>query len=168
VSRGGVCRERRLGCGGWDSTPVAVRGARMRMLVAAGSARRKYGMLDWLLEAGRSWRRRGLVPLGEGRAMEAPALPRARTAGHRLQGAGGPKAKQAPRGRLASHCRAAAYVCDPRAWGASRGRVARCRRLPGRGGRGDALDLVRLVDGGHHSAPVLRLRRSALSRLAFS
>ncbi|MEU2714657.1 SCO3374 family protein [Streptomyces sp. NPDC007205] len=150
-------------------SPVALRGERMELLLAAGSAEELPGLLDWL-----EW---GAVTLdlrvlGAGAAMEAPAPPAGVAAG------GGPRA--AVHARAGAAARVAAGVVPPvtvldgavPAGGSVQG-AAVWLRPPGRGGEveaslpampalgreGSAPDLVRLVDTVAAHCHRVRLRR---------
>jgi hypothetical protein len=112
-------------------SPVALRGDRMELLVAAGSAEELPGLLDWL-----EWSAVALDlrVLGAGESLEAP-LPPARGAGA-VQEAGSGKAAGSVRG-------AAAWLRPP---GPGREVEASLPALSAVGREGSAHDLVRLVD----------------------
>ncbi|MFV0134475.1 SCO3374 family protein [Streptomyces sp. HMX87] len=131
-----------LGRLGPDS-PVAVRGERMLLLVAAGSAEELPGLLDWL-----EWGSLplGLTAVGEGGLMDAPPPPGAGVAGVRplaAQGAGG---------------KGAAVWLRPPVPG--REVEASLPALPAVGGGAGAPDLVRLVDTVAVQCHRVRLRRA--------
>ncbi|MER5435685.1 SCO3374 family protein [Streptomyces sp. NPDC002588] len=123
-------------------SPVAVRGARMRLLVAAGSAEELPGILQWL-----EW---GALPLdlraiGTGGLMEAPLPPGPRRAGP-VQGA-------------------AVWLRPPEAGCEAEASLPTMSAL---GGAGRAPDLVRLVDTLATQVHRLRLRRGCAQPLAAS
>lgn len=139
-------------------SPVALRGGRMRLLLAAGSAEEVPGVLDWL-----EW---GALPLdltviGEGGAMAAPPPPEpgVRAEAVRLlpeQGSSGPR--PVPEGRSDALQGAAVWLRPP---------VPGCEveaslpTLSALGGGGDAPDLVRLLDTVATQVHRLRLRAGA-------
>ncbi|MFI5689391.1 SCO3374 family protein [Streptomyces sp. NPDC051636] len=150
----GVAALRRLGPG----SPVAVRGDRMRLLVAAGSAEELPGLLDWL-----EWGALALdlVALGADGHMEAPAPPEPASTG----------ARPLPRGAFGA-------VAVP---GALQGAAVWLRppepgcevetslpTLSALGGDAGAPDLVRLVDTLATQCHRVRLRRACAQPLAFS
>ncbi|MEU2282359.1 SCO3374 family protein [Streptomyces sp. NPDC013178] len=123
-------------------SPVAVRGDRMRLLVAAGSAEELPGILRWL-----EW---GALPLdltaiGAGGVIEAPLPP-------------GPEPSGGVQG-------AAVWVRPPMA---GREVEASLPTVSALGGGGGAPDLVRLVDTLATHCHRVRLRRSCAQALAFS
>ncbi|MCX4764048.1 SCO3374 family protein [Streptomyces sp. NBC_01275] len=126
-------------------SPVAVRGDRMRLLVAAGGAEELPGILQWL-----EW---GALPLdltaiGVGGLIEAPSPP----------GRDGPNVPGPVQG-------AAVWLRPP---------VAGCEveaslpTMSALGGVGGAPDLVRLVDTLATHCHRVRLRRACAQPLAFS
>ncbi|WP_432139110.1 SCO3374 family protein [Streptomyces sp. bgisy154] len=124
------------------ASPVALRGDRMLLLVAAGSAEELPGILEWL-----EW---GVLPLdltaiGAGGAIEAPRLPGRDGAGA-VQGA-------------------AVWLRPP-----VKGREAEASlpTMSALGGGGDAPDLVRLVDTVATECHRARLRRGCAQPIAFS
>lgn len=123
-------------------SPVALRGDRMRLLVAAGSAEELPGVLDWL-----EW---GALPLdltviGEGGLMDAPPPPQRGWAGA-LQGA-------------------AVWLRPPEPGGEVE---ASLPTLSAMGGVGGAPDLVRVVDTVATQCHRLWLRRACAQSLAGS
>lgn len=146
----GFAALRRLAPG----SPVAVRGDRMRLLVAAGGAEEVPGVLQWL-----EWG--PLVPdltaIGAGGLIEAPPPPAPR------QGrAPGPGCGPRPRGPLQG---AAVWLRPPVA---GREVEASLPTMSALGGVGDAPDLVRLVDTLATHCHRVRLRRACAQPLAFS
>ncbi|MER6411395.1 SCO3374 family protein [Streptomyces humidus] len=146
----GAAALRRLAPG----SPVAVRGDRMRLLVAAGGAEEVPGILRWL-----EW---GALPLdltaiGAGGAVEAP-LPPPRLPGRVPGRAPGPRRPGPVQG-------AAVWLRPP---------VAGCEveaslpTMSASGGVGGAPDLVRLVDTLATHCHRVRLRRACAQPLAFS
>lgn len=120
------------------ATPVAVRGDRMRLLVAAGSAEELPGLLDWL-----EWGALAvdLTATGEGGVMEAPPPP-----------------GEAGRGGRPGALQGAAVWLRPPEPG--RAVEASLPALSAVGGVGGAPDLVRLVDTVATQCHRLRLRRA--------
>ncbi|MEU5445024.1 SCO3374 family protein [Streptomyces griseofuscus] len=116
-------------------SPVALRGDRMRLLVAAGGAEEMPGLLDWL-----EWSAVALDlrVLGAGGVMEAPLPP------------GGPLP---PSGSLKG---AAVWLRPP---GPGHEADASLPVMPGMGREGSAPDLVRLVDTVALWCHRVRLRR---------
>ncbi|MGW1216505.1 SCO3374 family protein [Streptomyces sp. NPDC002499] len=124
-------------------SPVAVRGDRMRLLVAAGGAEELPGLLDWL-----EWRALALdlTAIGEGGRMDAPLLPgRVPVRADALQGA-------------AVWLRPPEPGCEVE---------ASLPTLSAVGGLGGAPDLVRLVDTVATQCHRLRLRRACAKPLSF-
>ncbi|MEU8654775.1 SCO3374 family protein [Streptomyces sp. NPDC048737] len=124
-------------------SPVAVRGDRMRLLVAAGSAEELPGILRWL-----EW---DALPLdltatGAGGVLEAPLPPGLTRPGTALQGA--------------------AVWMRPPVGGC--GVEASLPTMSALGGVGGAPDLVRLVDTLATHCHRVRLRRACAQPLAFS
>ncbi|WBO69253.1 SCO3374 family protein [Streptomyces camelliae] len=117
-------------------SPVALRGDRMELLVAAGSAEELPGLLDWLEWGAVSL---DLRALGAGDALEAPVPP--------LPGA-----------REAGSVRGAAVWLRPP--GPGREVEASLPALPAMGREGSAPDLVRLVDTVALECHRARLRRA--------
>ncbi|MEW2159043.1 SCO3374 family protein [Streptomyces sp. NPDC007189] len=119
-------------------SPVALKGDRMRLLVAAGSAEELPGLLDWLEWSAVTL---DLRALGEGGAMEAPAPPEAARAARpwaeTLQGA-------------------AVWMRPPGAGGEVE---ASLPALPAMGRGQGAPDLVRLLDTVAAQCHRIRLRR---------
>ncbi|WP_282703570.1 SCO3374 family protein [Streptomyces sp. CC219B] len=129
-------------------SPVAVRGERMRLLVAAGSAEELPGVLDWL-----EW---GSLPLdltvvGEGGLMDAP-----------LRAADG---RPFPQGRPGASQGTAVWLRPPEPGSEAE---AALPTLSAVGGGGGAPDLVRLLDTVATHCHRLRLRRACAQPLAFS
>ncbi|WP_405860892.1 SCO3374 family protein [Streptomyces sp. NBC_01515] len=156
----GVAALWRLG----PDSPVAVRGDRMRLLVAAGSAEEVPGLLDWL-EWGALAPALDLVALGEGGHMEAPSLPGARPAGAPLPGSGIAKGPPLPAGGPRPLQGAAVWLRPPEPGCEVE---ASLPTMPAVGGVGRAPDLVRLVDTVATQCHRVRLRRSCAQPLAFS
>ncbi|MET8169941.1 SCO3374 family protein [Streptomyces sp. NPDC005329] len=143
----GLAALRRLAPG----SPVAVRGDRMRLLVAAGGAEEVPGILQWL-----EW---GGVPLdltaiGAGELIEAPLPPPGGSQG-RDPGLNRPGAVQG----------AAVWLRPPVA---GREAEASLPTMSALGGVGGAPDLVRLVDTLATHCHRVRLRRASAQPLAFS
>ncbi|KPI26445.1 hypothetical protein OV320_6114 [Actinobacteria bacterium OV320] len=143
----GLAALRRLAPG----SPVAVRGDRMRLLVAAGGAEEVPGILQWL-----EW---GALPLdltaiGAGELIEAPLPP-----------PGGSQGRDPGPNRPGPVQGAAVWLRPP---------VAGCEAeaplptMSALGGVGGAPDLVRLVDTLATHCHRVRLRRSSAQPLAFS
>ncbi|MET7456143.1 SCO3374 family protein [Streptomyces sp. NPDC005574] len=133
-------------------SPVAVRGDRMRLLVAAGSAEELPGVLAWL-----EW---GALPLdltalGEGGLMDAPAPPATGRAGGLSLSPGGAEVLQG----------AATWLRPP---GPGREVEASLPTLSALGGGGGAPDLVRVVATAATRCHRLRLMRASAQPLAFS
>ncbi|WP_193384478.1 SCO3374 family protein [Streptomyces collinus] len=126
-------------------SPVALRGDRMRLLVAAGSAEELPGVLDWL-----EWGPLALdlEVLGAGGAMEAPVPPGGAGVGRR-PGPGDPA-------RTGSVQGAAAWLRPPVPGGEVEVSLP---ALPAMGSPKDAPDLVRLVDTVAARCHRIRLRR---------
>ncbi|MFJ3667521.1 SCO3374 family protein [Streptomyces sp. NPDC090106] len=122
-------------------SPVAVRGGRMRLLVAAGSAEEVPGVLEWL-----EWGPLALdlTVLGAGGLMEAPAPPWAVPAGA---------------GRPAGAVQGAAVWLRPPGPGCEV--EVSLPTLSALGGGGDAPDLVRLLDTVATRCHRMRLRECA-------
>ncbi|WP_317444678.1 SCO3374 family protein [Streptomyces collinus] len=126
-------------------SPVALRGDRMRLLVAAGSAEELPGVLDWL-----EWGPLALdlEVLGAGGAMEAPVPP------------GGARVGRRPRpgdpARTGSVQGAATWLRPPVPGGEVEVSLP---ALPAMGSPKDAPDLVRLVDTVAVWCHRVRLRR---------
>ncbi|MFC9282323.1 SCO3374 family protein [Streptomyces collinus] len=137
----GAAALRHLG----PDSPVALRGDRMRLLVAAGSAEELPGVLDWL-----EWGPLALdlEVLGAGGAMEAPVPP---GAAHD----GGPPRPGDP-ARTGSVQGAAAWLRPPVPGGEVEVSLP---ALPAMGSSKDAPDLVRLVDTVAARCHRIRLRR---------
>ncbi|MEV6486696.1 SCO3374 family protein [Streptomyces sp. NPDC051576] len=140
----GVAALWRLG----PDSPVAVRGDRMRLLVAAGSAEELPGLLDWL-EWGALAPELDLLALGEGGHMEAPPVP----------GTGPGSGRPRPLQGAAVWLRPPEPGCEVE---------ASLPTLSAVGGVGGAPDLVRLVDTVATQCHRVRLRRSCAQPLAFS
>ncbi|MEU2062068.1 SCO3374 family protein [Streptomyces sp. NPDC013455] len=136
-------------------SPVALRGDRMQLLVAAGSAEELPGLLDWL-----EW---GAVDLdlrvlGAGGSLEAPPPPAAAAAAAEP----GPVRSAPARGRSApmraGAVRGAASWLRPPEPGGEAG--ASLPAMPAVGREGSAPDLVRLVDTVAAHCHRIRLRRA--------
>lgn len=145
-------------------SPVAVRGDRMRLLVAAGSAEELPGLLDWL-EWGALAPTLDLVALGTDGHMEAPSFPGARPSGAPLPGSGVAKAQPFPAGSSRPLQGAAVWLRPPEPGCEVE---ASLPTMPAVGGVGHAPDLVRLVDTVATQCHRVRLRRSCAQPLAFS
>ncbi|WP_333741028.1 SCO3374 family protein [Streptomyces sp. IBSBF 2806] len=135
-------------------SPVAVRGDRMRLLVAAGGAEEVPGILQWL-----EW---GAVPLdltaiGAGGTVEAPPPP-ARLPDRDQGRAPGPRRPGPVQG-------AAVWLRPPVA---GREVEASLPTMSALGAAGRAPDLVRLVDTLATHCHRARLRRACAQPLAFS
>ncbi|MFF7976665.1 SCO3374 family protein [Streptomyces sp. NPDC007905] len=128
-------------------SPVALRGDRMRLLVAAGSAEELPGVLDWL-----EWGPLALDvrALGTGDLMEAPVAP---------EGAcGGPQPRPGGPARAVSLQGAAVWLRPPGPGGEVE---ASLPALPAMGCPKGAPDLVRLVDTVAAWCHRVRLRRAS-------
>ncbi|MGQ4434956.1 MULTISPECIES: SCO3374 family protein [unclassified Streptomyces] len=145
-------------------SPVAVRGDRMRLLVAAGSAEELPGLLDWL-EWGALAPALDLVALGADGHMEAPWRPGERPVRAPLPGAGPAEGRSLPPGRSRPLQGAAVWLRPPEPGCEVE---ASLPTLSAVGGVGDAPDLVRLVDTVATQCHRVRLRRSCAQPLAFS
>ncbi|MER6208963.1 SCO3374 family protein [Streptomyces sp. NPDC001073] len=145
-------------------SPVAVRGDRMRLLVAAGSAEELPGLLDWL-EWGALAPALDLVALGADGHMEAPSRPGERPVRAPLPGAGPAEDRSLPPGRSRPLQGAAVWLRPPEPGCEVE---ASLPTLSAVGGVGDAPDLVRLVDTVATQCHRVRLRRSCAQPLAFS
>ncbi|MFJ8061757.1 SCO3374 family protein [Streptomyces sp. NPDC096142] len=145
-------------------SPVAVRGDRMRLLVAAGSAEELPGLLDWL-EWGALASALDLVALGADGHMEAPSRPGERLARAPLPGAGPAEDRSLPPGRSRPLQGAAVWLRPPEPGCEVE---ASLPTLSAVGGVGGAPDLVRLVDTVATQCHRVRLRRSCAQPLAFS
>lgn len=145
-------------------SPVAVRGDRMRLLVAAGSAEELPGLLDWL-EWGALAPTLDLVALGADGHMEAPSRPGERPVRAPLPGAGPAEGRSLPPGRSRPLQGAAVWLRPPEPGCEVE---ASLPTLSAVGGVGDAPDLVRLVDTMATQCHRVRLRRSCAQPLAFS
>ena len=145
-------------------SPVAVRGDRMRLLVAAGSAEELPGLLDWL-EWGALAPTLDLVALGADGHMEAPSRPGERPVRAPLPGAGPAEGRSLPPGRSRPLQGAAVWLRPPEPGCEVE---ASLPTLSAVGGVGDAPDLVRLVDTVATQCHRVRLRRSCAQPLAFS
>lgn len=133
-------------------SPVAVRGDRMRLLVAAGSAEELPGLLEWL-EWGPSALDLDLVALGAGALMDAPPPP----------GAGPLGPRPLNPGRSGSPG-AAVWLRPP---GAGCEVEASLPTLSAVGGGGGTPDLVRLVDTVATHVHRIRLRRACAQPFPF-
>ncbi|MET9125293.1 SCO3374 family protein [Streptomyces sp. NPDC004528] len=147
VALHGNLPERRGGPGGSGGRPGR-RGARMRLLVAEGSAEELPGLLDWL-----EW---GTVPLdltaiGAGGSIGAP-LPPGVSGGPLRAGAPGPQG-------------AAVWLRPPEPGCEVESSLP---TLSAMGGGGGAPDLVRLVETMATHCHRIRLRRACAQPLAFS
>ncbi|MFG3033530.1 SCO3374 family protein [Streptomyces sp. NPDC048253] len=143
----GLAALRRLAPG----SPVAVRGDRMRLLVAAGGAEEVPGILQWL-----EW---GALPLdltaiGAGELIEAPLPP-----------PGGSQGRDPGPNRPGPVQGAAVWLRPPVAGCEAEASLPTMSAL---GGVGGAPDLVRLVDTLATHCHRVRLRRSSAQPLAFS
>ncbi|MGX9887244.1 SCO3374 family protein [Streptomyces sp. NPDC002276] len=160
----GVAALWRLG----PDSPVAVRGDRMRLLVAAGSAEELPGLLDWL-EWGALAPALDLVALGEGGHMEAPPVPGTGAVKVPPLSDSGPAkghpGRSFPAGRPDPAQGAAVWLRPPEP---GREVEASLPTLSAVGGAGGAPDLVRLVDTVATQCHRIRLRRASAQPLAFS
>ncbi|MFF3208787.1 SCO3374 family protein [Streptomyces sp. NPDC002962] len=143
----GLAALRRLAPG----SPVAVRGDRMRLLVAAGGAEEVPGILQWL-----EW---GALPLdltaiGAGELIEAPLPPADRSQG-----------RDADLNRPGPVQGAAVWLRPPVAGCEAEASLPTMSAL---GGVGGAPDLVRLLDTLATHCHRVRLRRASAQPLAFS
>ncbi|MEU5364664.1 SCO3374 family protein [Streptomyces sp. NPDC005925] len=146
-------------------SPVAVRGDRMRLLVAAGSAEELPGLLEWL-EWGASGLALDLAALGAGDVMTAPLPPGALV--HGVVGSGGaagpgvtagPETGSADRAGAGVSQGAAEWVRPPDPGCEVEASLPTLSAL---GGDGGAPDLVRLVDTVAAQCHRVRLRRARL------
>ncbi|MFJ4549696.1 SCO3374 family protein [Streptomyces sp. NPDC088817] len=137
------------------ASPVAVRGDRMRLLVAAGSAEELPGLLEWL-EWSPSALGLDVVALGAGASMEAPPPP----------GAGplGPRPLSPRSGSRPDSQGAAVWLRPP---GPGCEVEASLPTLSAVGGRGGTPDLVRLVDTVATHVHRIRLRRACAQPFPF-
>ncbi|MFF9122842.1 SCO3374 family protein [Streptomyces sp. NPDC014889] len=141
-------------------SPVAVRGDRMRLLVAAGSAEELPGLLEWL-GWGPSVLDLDLVALGAGALMDAPPPPGAGPLGPRPLNAG----RSGSRSGSRSDSQGAAVWLRPPGPGCEAG--ASLPTLSAVGGGGGAPDLVRLVDTVATHVHRIRLRRACAQPFPF-
>jgi hypothetical protein len=133
-------------------SPVALRGDRMRLLVAAGSADELPGLLDWLAWGSLPL---GLAAAGAGNTMEAPTPP----------GPGPTGTRPLPQDAAMPLQGAAVWLRPPVP---GREVEASLPTLSAVGGDGSAPDLVRLVDTVATHCHRIRLRRACAQPLAFS
>ncbi|MFE4408436.1 SCO3374 family protein [Streptomyces sp. NPDC093064] len=133
-------------------SPVALRGDRMRLLMAAGSAEELPGLLEWL-EWGPSALGLDLVALGAGALMDAPPPP----------GAGPLGPRPVNPGRSGSQG-AAVWLRPP---GSGCEVEASLPTLSAVGGGGGTPDLVRLVDTVATHVHRIRLRRACAQPFPF-
>ncbi|MFF4763920.1 SCO3374 family protein [Streptomyces sp. NPDC001292] len=133
----------------WPGSPVAVRGDRMRLLVAAGSAEELPGLLEWL-EWGPSALDLDVVALGAGALMDAPPPP-------------GASPRPLNPGRSGSQG-AAVWLRPP---GSGCEVEASLPTLSAVGGGGGTPDLVRLVDTVATHVHRIRLRRACAQPFPF-
>jgi hypothetical protein len=166
----GFAALRHLGPG----SPVALRGSRMRLLVAAGSADELPGLLDWL-----EWGTLALdlTAIGAGGSIEAPLplgttgtppLPPGTAGTPPLPGAAGaPRPSGRPAlSRVPGNSQGAAVWLRPPEMG--REVEPSLPTLSAVGGGGGAPDLVRLVDTMATQCHRVRLWRACAQPLAFS
>ncbi|MEU5667565.1 SCO3374 family protein [Streptomyces longwoodensis] len=156
------------------TAPVAVRGQRMWLLVAAGSAEELPGVLRWLEWGGLPL---DIAAIGAGGTIEAPLPPGPPGAGLPGQGAGvrasgpwGPDAARRPEGPAQG---AAVWLRPPGAGCEVEASLPTLSALsalptPTPGATGGAPDLVRLVDTVATECHRVRLRRAGAQPLAFS
>ncbi|MFD5469166.1 SCO3374 family protein [Streptomyces sp. NPDC127105] len=137
-------------------SPVAARGDRMGLLVAAGSAEELPGLLEWL-EWGPSALGLDVVALGAGSLMDAPPPPGAGPLGPRPLSPGRSGSRSASQG-------AAVWLRPP---GPGCEVEASLPTLSAMGGRGGAPDLVRLVDTVATHVHRIRLRRACAQPFPF-
>ncbi|MDF3300596.1 SCO3374 family protein [Streptomyces tropicalis] len=133
------------------SSPVAVQGGRMRLLVAAGSAEELPGLLDWL-----EWGAVALdlTALGAGALMDAPPPPDRGAAAAGTHPAGLPGSQGA-----------AVWLRPP---GPGGGAEVSLPTLSAAGSRAGTPDLVRLVDTVATQCHRIRLLCACAQPLAFS
>ncbi|MFE7933191.1 SCO3374 family protein [Streptomyces sp. NPDC057456] len=143
----GLAALRRLAPG----APVAVRGDRMRLLVAAGGAEEVPGILQWLEWGGVAL---DLTAIGAGELIEAPLPP-----------PGGSQGRDPVLNRPGAVQGAAVWLRPPVA---GREAEASLPTMSALGGVGGAPDLVRLVDTLATHCHRVRLRRASAQPLAFS
>ncbi|MFI9648712.1 SCO3374 family protein [Streptomyces sp. NPDC052040] len=148
------------------SSPVAVQGSRMRLLVAAGAAEELPGLLEWL-----EWGALAvdLTAVGAGGHIEAPLPPGRPAVSGPPAPASGPRAgagrtRPLPWGRTGSP--GAAVWLRPPGPGSEVERLL--PSLSAVGGGGGAPDLVRLVGTVANHCHRIRLRRACAQALAFS
>ncbi|MFJ5261053.1 SCO3374 family protein [Streptomyces sp. NPDC088387] len=158
-------------------SPVAVRGDRLRLLVAAGSAEELPGLLEWL-----EWGTLALdlVGIGAGGLMRAPLPPRSPESGNVPgpsgvtgslpdAGVGGGSAAlgipAARAGRPDTLQGAAVWLRPPEPGCEVEASLPTLSAVRGAGG---APDFVRLVDTVANHCHRIRLRRSSTQALAFS
>jgi hypothetical protein len=134
-------------------SPVAARGNRMRLLVAAGSAEELPGLLEWLEWGALSL---DLTAMGAGDVMTAP-LPPGPTGPAGAVGPDGPGGPDCP-GDSGGSQGAAVWVRPPEP---GREVEASLPTLSALGGGGGAPDLVRLVDTVAAQCHRVRLRRAS-------
>ncbi|MBQ1093282.1 SCO3374 family protein [Streptomyces sp. B93] len=143
-------------------SPVAVQGARMRLLVAPGSAEELPGLLEWL-EWGALMPGLDLVGVGAGGVMEAPEVPGAvgvpgTLEALEVQGALEPERPQG----------AAVWLRPPLPGCEVEASLPTLSAMGGARGTGRAPDLARLVDTVAAQCHRVRLRRAPAQALAFS
>lgn len=164
----GYAALRRLAPG---RAPVAVRGQRMWLLVAAGSAEELPGVLRWLEWGGLPL---DITAIGAGGTIEAPLPPGPPGAGLPGQGVDvrgpspwGPDARrpEGPAQGAAVWLRPPGAGCEVEA---SLPTVSALSALPTPGATGGAPNLVRLVDTVATECHRVRLRRAGAQPLAFS
>ncbi|MFF4347676.1 SCO3374 family protein [Streptomyces sp. NPDC001530] len=154
------------------TSPVALRGSRMRLLVAAGSAEELPGLLDWL-----EWGALALdlSAIGAGGSIEAPLppgpLPPGTAPAARLSGMAGPStaagsSRMPTLSTIPGNSQGAAVWLRPPELG--REVEPSLPTLSAVGGGGGAPDLVRLVDTMATQCHRVRLRRACAQPLAFS
>ncbi|MGW4912253.1 SCO3374 family protein [Streptomyces sp. NPDC004270] len=139
-------------------SPVALRGDRMRLLVAAGSAEELPGLLDWLEWGALALDLRALGAHGR---MDAPVRPEPVSTGTRSpsEAAEGPVEPGEPRAAVQG---AAVWLRPPESGCEVEDSLPRLSTLSTRsamGGVGGAPDLVRLVDTVATECHRIRLRR---------
>ncbi|WP_435854541.1 SCO3374 family protein [Streptomyces longwoodensis] len=159
---------RRLAAG---TAPVAVRGQRMWLLVAAGSTEELPGVLRWLEWGGLPL---DIAAIGAGGTIEAPLPPSSPRAVLPAQGAGGhgsnpwgPDARrpQGPAQGAAVWLRPPGAGCEVET---SLPTLSALSARPTPGATGGAPDLVRLVDTVATECHRVRLRGAGAQPLAFS
>ncbi|MFD0316515.1 SCO3374 family protein [Streptomyces flavalbus] len=145
------------------SSPVAVQGDRMRLLVAPGSAEELPGLLEWL-EWGALLPELDLTVVGAGGGADEAA---GAGAGAVMEAPGAPERGEGDaRGGLPQG--AAVWLRPPSPGCEVEASLPTLSAVGGAGGAGRAPDLVRLVDTVAAACHRVRLRRARAQALAFS